>query len=125
MPVEGLKRYLERPCPVCGPEKETRLAEDVILLRSPFGSYRFMALNLAGRAVAVLQVVSDDGRRGVLSNAYAVPEVRGTAIVPRLLRFARKRFEIRLVGGEGGAGTAAGTFPRLKRKRPSRLKTGS
>jgi hypothetical protein len=55
------------------------------------GSYRFVRF-VGGKAVAGIQVMSLDGKEGVLANAYCAPEFRRMGFTTELAKEARRRF---------------------------------
>lgn len=84
-------------CPAVGAETTVRTFTGadgivVIVLSSPHGSTRYLA-SQDGSNVAVLQVVSRDGRHARIANAFTVPGMRRRGIARMLLEAARTDFE--------------------------------
>lgn len=59
--------------------------------RKRSGSTRYVAYS-GGKAVSVLQIVSRDGRRGVVANVYTIPSERRRGWARLLLAKARRDF---------------------------------
>lgn len=90
---EHLAYLLDRDVRAIGPEYAAAPpAPDVRLFISPYGSYRYVALE-NGRPVSALQIMSpDDGVRGVIANVYTTPVARRRGWAKKLLEIARQRF---------------------------------
>jgi hypothetical protein len=58
-----------------------------------FGSTRYIYSNQDAHAVAVLQVMSRDGKSGVITNAFTIKEERRRGIASKLIARARRDFE--------------------------------
>lgn len=75
-----------------GPETEKPISNDVSVVVSPHGSYRFI-YRKDGKIVSGLQVMSRDGKTGVIGNVYTLPEYRRQGLGRDLLNIARKKFK--------------------------------
>lgn len=89
---ENLAYLLDRETRVIGPEHAAAPpAQNIQLLISPYGSYRYVALE-DGIPVSALQIMSHDGVRGVIANVYTTPSARRRGWAQGLLQVARRRF---------------------------------
>ena len=79
--------------------------------RSTEGSYRYVAFD-GDTPVSALQIMSQDGREGVIANVYTTPDYRRHGWATRLLDIARRRFRVLshstdLLSGPAGAAWAS------------------
>lgn len=93
---ENLVHLLGPTVRAIGPEQEASVGRvahraGIRLFVSPFGSYRFVAFD-GDQPVSALQVMSRDGRDGVIANVYTAPSARRRGFARRLLAAARRRF---------------------------------
>ena len=102
---ENLSRLLNRDAGI-GPEREVRIAPrwqsglraltrnaNVTMFMNPYGSYRYIAFDGTTPA-SVVQIMSRDGREGVIANVYTAPNYRRHGWATRLLDIARRRFRV-------------------------------
>jgi len=75
-----------------GPERGNKKKDGVSRYVSEEGSYRYVEY-VSGRPVAVLQVVSLDGRNAWVANVYVLPEFRRQGRAATLLARARQDFK--------------------------------
>ena len=61
--------------------------------RSTEGSYRYVAFD-GDTPVSAVQIMSKDGREGVIANVYTAPNYRRHGWATRLLDIARRRFRV-------------------------------
>ena len=97
-----LRHYVDR----IGPEREVPIAPrwqsgiraltrkaNALLFVSPHGSYRYVAFD-SENPVSAVQIMSRDGREGVIANVYTAPKYRRHGWATRLLDIARRRFAV-------------------------------
>ncbi len=75
-----------------GDEKIKIITPEISLLTSPHGSYRFV-YRKDGMIVSGLQVVSRDGKNGVIANVYTLPDYQRQGLARQLLNTAREVFK--------------------------------
>lgn len=113
---ESLSYLLNRDVRAIGPEREmpiaprwqdglralTRNARATLLFspvavgrsfKSAEGSYRYVAFD-GDTPVSAVQIMSRDGREGVIANVYTAPNYRRHGWATRLLDIARRRFSV-------------------------------
>lgn len=89
-----------------GPETMTQLSDTVHLHKDPYGSHRLVKM-VDGQPVAALQVMSADGKRGMIANAYTHPEHRRKGYASELHAAAKGLFsELGHSGDRSEAGDA-------------------
>ena len=117
---EYLRVYLapRGQCPGVGPERGSARLEGIAKYVSPHGSVRYV-LYAHGSAVAVVQLVTMDGRTAKVANAYVVPELRRRKLASLLLKRARQDFRVIEHSthlSESGRGFAKATSGALRRR---------
>lgn len=90
---EALKTLLLKSgCnPLIGPEVRAILSENIELMESRDGSYRYI-FQENGEILSGIQVMSRDGQNGVLVNAFTAPEARRRGLASKLIEAAKSRF---------------------------------
>lgn len=91
---EPLAAYLapKGRAPGIGLERGTAIRDGIARFRSPHGSTRYIFYR-EGEPLAVLQVVSRDGKHATIANVYVRPEARRKGLASRLLARARRDFQ--------------------------------
>jgi GNAT superfamily N-acetyltransferase len=91
---ELLAVYLAPPgqIPGIGPERGRPMANGIARYVSPHGSVRYV-LYRGGVALAVLQVVTRDGKVASIANVYTLPSHRRLGLAQKLLARARRDFQ--------------------------------
>ncbi len=74
-----------------GSEKENKITDNISVYISNQGSYRFV-YKYDGKIISGLQIMSKDGKRGVISNVYTLSKFRRKGIAGVLLKAAREIF---------------------------------
>lgn len=75
-----------------GPERETRLVDNISVLRGGNGSYRLI-YRVDGKIISGLQIMSSDGgKTGIIANVYTLSKYRREGLAKQLLNAARTIF---------------------------------
>jgi len=77
--------------PAIGPERGRAKANGIVKLTSPHGSYRYLYYE-DGEPVSGLQIVSRDGKTGMVANVYTLATHRRRGLARELLKRARRDF---------------------------------
>lgn len=90
---ESLSLLLQKAgnCSLIGPEKRTMCTEQIEHLESPEGSHRFIFVE-NGQTLSAIQIMSKDGEKGVLTNAFTVPGARRRGLALQLVKMAKSHF---------------------------------
>lgn len=75
-----------------GEEKGKYIEDGISLYKNKYGSYRYV-YSENGTPIAALQVMSMDGKNGVVANAYTVPSKRKKGFGRKLFNHAKKKFK--------------------------------
>lgn len=100
-----MEQYLkaQNECPLTGVEvvlMRTRPGVSGIqVFKDNFGSYRIL-YSIGGKFVAVMQVMSKDGKTGKIANAFTLPDYRRMGFYTKLIKRAKYIFGARLKHNE-------------------------
>lgn len=75
-----------------GREKPKKISNDITVYTDPNGSYRFVKL-IDMMPVAAVQVMSKDGKNGLVANVFTLPQHRRQGHARQLLDVARQIFQ--------------------------------
>jgi ribosomal protein S18 acetylase RimI-like enzyme len=93
---ETLASFLEPEHVYVGKEKMKILSHDVKVFSDEYGSHRIMKLDADGKAISVIQVLSNKKGVGHVANAFTLPQYRQKGIGTELVKHARNMFPKKL-----------------------------